>query len=116
MKRKSIVQYWLSTSTCTVTTPTFTIDLATIPNSVDINHCDNALFRINSGYQDYNANGLTSREEILGGEFEQYEFFTGTAIPGFGGDGNGSYIQSVDTSLLPEGRNYLSVIAFRQRP
>ncbi|GAB4553178.1 MAG: hypothetical protein Tsb0013_15600 [Phycisphaerales bacterium] len=98
-----------------ITTPTFDINLITSPNQFDTNHDDNALFRLNAGYQDYNNDGQMSRDEVGSGQFEQYERFLTTNNPGISNFGNGFYTQTVNTDDLPEGRNYLSVIAFRNR-
>lgn len=95
---------------------TFTLSLVTEPNDFDSAHDDNALFRINQGYADYNDDGMTSRDEVGAGEFEQYERFIDVNQPLFGtANANGLYSQTIDTDLLPEGRNYVSAVAFRHR-
>ncbi|MFI4861127.1 MAG: PEP-CTERM sorting domain-containing protein [Phycisphaerales bacterium JB063] len=75
---------------------------------------DNALIRINGGI-DLNHNGqvdfVTPGSVAYG--FEQ---FTDTHDPGyFNADGNGLYAQTIDTTALPEGMNFITVRAFRHR-
>lgn len=88
-------------------------------DALDPNTDDNAIFRINQGFVDLNGNGLptynpdgsvATTENV--GEFRAYENFTDTFSPLFGG-GSGTYEQVVTTGDLPEGMNYISVIAFR---
>ncbi len=100
-----------------VRTPTFSLDLTTNKTEpLDPNWDDDAFFRINAGYADYNNDGMTSRDEVGAGEFEQYERFLDLNQPLYNsGLTNGSYSQSIDTDDLPEGRNYVSVVAFRHR-
>lgn len=75
---------------------------------------DNALIKINEGL-DLNGNGVvdfvTPNSVAYG-----FEAFTDTKTPGyFEQDGNGLYVQTIDTTLLPEGMNFLTVRAFRHR-
>lgn len=91
---------------------TFNIDLDTTQaDPLDPNTDDSAIFRINAGFQDLNNNGTPGD---LTGEFDSYENFLTTNSPLFTG-GSGSYIQTINTDDLPEGNNYISVIAFRHR-
>ncbi|MDX2148203.1 MAG: GC-type dockerin domain-anchored protein [Planctomycetota bacterium] len=106
------------TSLPIVATNTFNIELNTTPGDpLDINTDNAAQFRINAGYQDFNGNGQIDFPHTAGIS-AGYENFRTLNIPAYNGStaANGRYIQSIDTSLLPEGPNYLSVIAFRQRP
>lgn len=103
--------------------PTFDIQLNTTQTDPgDPNTDDNAIFRINQGFQDLNGNGLPVRNgagEVtsteIGGEFRAYEEFIDVNSPLFGG-GSGTYEQTIDVADLPEGYNYISVVAFRNRP
>ncbi len=75
---------------------------------------DNAVFRVNGGYIDANQNGSVDVPEgnVVGG----YEQFLTVHEPLFGsGEETGLYVQTIDTTGLEEGVNYLSVVAFRHR-
>jgi len=80
----------------------------------DPNTDDNAIFRVGRGYVDLNNSGTW---DIDSGEFRGWEQFTTINAPFFGnpGAGQGLYRQIVDTSVLPEGYNYLNAVAFRNR-
>jgi len=75
---------------------------------------DNAVFKINEG-MDFNGNGrvdFTTPGSVVYG----FEEFTTQRSPGyFNADGNGSFVQNIDTSSLAEGYHYLTVRAFRHR-
>lgn len=82
---------------------------------------DNALFRIDDGYD---LNGNTGIDYPTPGSVNYgFEEFTDTNVPGyiddgFGvniGSGAGNYIQTIDASQLSEGRHYLTARAFRHR-
>lgn len=76
---------------------------------------DNALFKINAGYVDYNGNGqidFGGSSGIVSG----YEQFLTLNQPLSAGGSTGNYRQTIDTTQLDDGVHYLSVIAFRQRP
>ena len=96
------------------TSPTFQILLQT-RRPADPNFDDNALFRIGQGYRDYNGNGQIDFGENAGVVAGYEQFLTlnqplyNTALP------SGTYLQTIDASLLEEGYHYLSVIAFRHR-
>lgn len=73
---------------------------------------DNAVFRINGG-MDFNGNGvvdITTPGSVVYG-FEQ---FTTKRSPLIGG-GDGEFVQTIDTTRLPEGLNFVEVRAFRKR-
>jgi len=76
---------------------------------------DNALFRINAGYQDWNASGgfdIPSTHPVTPG----YEEFTTLRQPlANTANTNGLYHQTIDSTLLEEGMNYIAVAAFRKR-
>jgi alpha-amylase len=79
----------------------------------DTNFDDTAIFRIGQGFADYNGNGSF---DVTTGEFRGYEGFITQRDPIFGtARTNGVYRQTITTSALPEGYNYISVLAFRQR-
>ena len=99
-----------------VQSPTFEISLTTNRTGYpagDVNFDDTAIFRINQGFADYNGTGSF---DVPTGEFRGYEGFVTQRDPIFGtARTNGVYRQIVNTDLLPEGYNYISVLAFRQR-
>jgi len=78
---------------------------------------DNAFFRINQGFQDFNSNTLVDVD------------FTNAVIPGYEQfltinqplanqaniNSTGNYRQTINTTLLPEGVNYISAVSFRKR-
>jgi alpha-amylase len=76
---------------------------------------DSALFRFNQGFVDFNGSGgadIPYTNTVVPG----YEGFVTLRQPLFGTSNNtGQYAQTIDSSLLPEGINYLSVVAFRKR-
>ncbi|XAM01632.1 hypothetical protein OT109_09580 [Phycisphaeraceae bacterium D3-23] len=75
---------------------------------------DNALIRINGGIDLNDSGGVdfTAPGSVAYG-FEQ---FTDTHDPGFfNADGDGLYSQTIDTTALPEGVNFITVRAFRHR-
>ena len=76
---------------------------------------DNAVFRIDQGFRDFNGNGVTDIDytsDVVPG----YEQFVTTHQP-LAGTGNtqGIYAQTIDATLLSEGFHYISVVAFRKR-
>ncbi len=102
-----------------ISTPTFEIQLTTTkgdpgaPNNDNAD--DNAVFRFNQGYIDLNGNGVVDidgNNAVCPG----YEQFVTQRQP-LAGTSNttGIYRQVIDASRLPEGFNYVSVIAFRKR-
>ncbi|QOJ13770.1 MAG: hypothetical protein HRU75_03550 [Planctomycetia bacterium] len=94
-----------------VTADAFTIQLQTTdPDPLDPHDDDNAVFKLNAG-GDFNGSGGI---DILGGVAYGFEQFVTTRSPRHGG-GSGLYQQVIDATLLPEGVNYLRVLAFRHR-
>ncbi|MEQ9461424.1 MAG: alpha-amylase family glycosyl hydrolase [Phycisphaeraceae bacterium] len=75
---------------------------------------DAALFRINDGID---ANNSGAVDIVTPGDIGYaFENFTHTNQPGFfQQDGNGLYQQTIDTSLLGEGRHFITGRVFRQR-
>jgi glycosidase len=105
------------TSVPVVTSPSFALTLITTQAQAgDPGTDNNAVLRINQGFQDLNGNGIVDKpptDPVVPG----YENFLTVNQPLFNsGQSSGTYSQTIDTSLLPEGYNYISVIAFRQRP
>ncbi|GIK17870.1 MAG: hypothetical protein DYG93_04210 [Leptolyngbya sp. PLA2] len=99
-----------------VNTESFTLRLTTMQTDpLDPNTDDDAIFRINEGHADLNGNGATDYPYDAG-VAAGYERFTTTFQPLYGsGHQAGLYEQVIDASLLPEGYNYVSVLAFRHR-
>jgi hypothetical protein len=76
---------------------------------------DNAVFRFNQGNFDLNGNGVSDIDG-LNAVVPGYEQFVTQRQPLAGTNNtNGLYRQTITTSQLPEGLNYLSVVAFRKR-
>ncbi len=76
---------------------------------------DNAVFRINQGYQDFNGSGSWD-VPFTNGVVPGYENFVTVRQPlADTANTNGLYEQVIDTTQLPEGYNYISVVAFRKR-
>ena len=75
---------------------------------------DNALLKIDGGL-DLNGNGHV--DYVTTGSVQYgFENFTNVHNPGwFTGDGNGQYVQSINTTGLADGYHYLTVRAFRHR-
>lgn len=100
-----------------VTTPTFTLRLTTTKTDPSDNQFDDfAAFRINQGFVDHNGNGQVdfgAGDPYLAG----YESFLTTFTPLHTNQSlpNGTYEQVINTSLLSEGPNYISIICFRNR-
>ncbi len=76
---------------------------------------DNAVFRINQGYADWNGNGVSDIDytsDVVPG----YEQFLTLNQPLAGTTNTfGNYRQTIDATQLPEGFHYISVVAFRKR-
>jgi len=102
-----------------ITADTFQIQLTTTngdPGAANNNNADdNAVFRINEGYDDWNGNGISDLD-YTNGVAPGYEQFVTQRQP-LAGTANtqGLYKQTIDATRLDEGVNYLSVIAFRKR-
>ena len=83
--------------------------------AANANADDNAVFRINEGFTDLNGNGGVDKpfnDPVVPG----YENFVTQKTPMAGTSLTGGvYRQTINTATLPEGVNYLSVIAFRKR-
>ena len=73
---------------------------------------DNALLKINGGL-DVNGNGVVDNVSP-GSVAYGFESFAGKSSPLATG-GDGEFLQSVDSTVLPEGVNFVEVRAFRQR-
>ncbi len=76
---------------------------------------DNAVFRIDQGFKDYNGNGISDidyQNAVVPG----YEQFVTLRQPLAGtANTSGLYRQTIDSSQLSEGIHYISVVAFRKR-
>lgn len=102
-----------------ISSDAFSIELTTTsgdPDGLDPNTDDNAVFRLDQGYADYNGNGVVDiafgDSPVAGG----YEEFLTLNQPMFGsGQPQGNYAQTIDATKLQEGLHYVSVLAFRQR-
>jgi alpha-amylase len=101
-----------------VTGNTFTLRLRTTKTDpLDPSWDDNAMFKFAGTWRDLNGNGSVDFPEsdaFIPG-FENFLTFKQTlfANPGLT---EGRYEQTISTSLLPEGYNYIRCVAFRQRP
>lgn len=109
-----------------VTSPTFDILLQTVQTDLlDPDTDDFAVFRIDSGFKDYNGNGSTymgnpSSDFNAGNSTSDspsygFENFLTENSPLFGG-GSGTYRQTIDAAALGEGYHYITVRAYRHRP
>jgi hypothetical protein len=102
-----------------VVTGNFDIQLTTTKGdsgaSNNDNADDNAVFRINDGFDDWNGNGqadIDYTSTVAPG----YEQFVTQRQPLYGtSNTQGLYRQTIDASRLEEGINYISVEAFRHR-
>ena len=98
----------------------FTVRLATqavtLPGGYRDRQADGdvAMLRINEGL-DLNGNGRV--DVVTPGDVAYgFEAFTTTQQPGFfQNNGNGLFEQQINTTILPEGMNFLTVRAFRHR-
>jgi hypothetical protein len=109
------------TSLPVITANSFDVQLITTNGDVaggsNANADDNAVFRFNQGYQDLNGNGIVDID-YTNGVVPGYEQFVTQRQPLFGQsnvNGTGIYRQTINAALLPEGVNYVSVVAFRKR-
>jgi glycosidase len=76
---------------------------------------DNALFRVNAGFQDWNGNG-TADIPYTNAVTPGYEEFVTLHQPLYNtANTQGHYAQTIDATRLEEGLNYISVVAFRHR-
>jgi alpha-amylase len=74
---------------------------------------DNALFKIDGGL-DVTGNGFV--DTTPGSVAYGFQQFTTVHSPGyFNADGNGQFVQTIDTSMLSNGMHYITVRAFRHR-
>lgn len=101
-----------------ITSDTFQILLTTTngdPGGIDQNSDDNAIFRIDQGYRDFNGSGshdIPHTNAVCGG----YEQFVTLRQPLYNsGQPTGNYAQTIDGSLLADGYHYVSVLSFRHR-
>jgi glycosidase len=99
-----------------VTADSFMVRLTTTQaDPLDPNTDDSAIFRFNEGFEDLNGDGAVDFGEGLG-PISGYEEFMTQHEPLYGsGADEGLYAQEISTADLPEGYNYLSVLAFRRR-
>jgi alpha-amylase len=99
----------------------FEVRLETVDaDPIDDGEDDLALLRINAG-MDLNGNGVIDHldQGFVGFGYENFLTESVSLKSGgvdIGGVQKGLYRQVIDATQLPEGRNYLSVIAFRSRP
>jgi hypothetical protein len=102
-----------------VTAPTFELRLTTFKGDpLENNNDDFAVFRFNRGWQDLNSNGAVDLLPPGATVDAGYERFLTQFSPISGPSGTnstGTYRQTIDTSRLPEGFNYVNVIAYRRR-
>ncbi|MBI1190824.1 MAG: hypothetical protein GC200_09125 [Tepidisphaera sp.] len=102
-----------------VTGDSFEIQLTTTngdPTAVNNNNADdNALFRIDGGFTDWNGNGSVDvgyQNDVAPG----YENFVTQRQPLYNSSNTqGIYRQTIDASQLDDGMHYISVLAFRHR-
>ncbi len=99
-----------------INAPTFTLTLTTTQAQAgDPDTDDSAAFRFNQGFVDLNGNGGVDKpasDPVIPG----FENFLTTNQPLYNsGLQNGTYTQTINTALLPEGYNYISVYAFKHR-
>jgi glycosidase len=102
-----------------VTGATFQVQLTTTngdPGAANNDNADdNAVFRINQGFFDFNGNGQVDID-YTNAVVPGYEQFITTRQPlANTTNTNGVYAQTISTSQLQEGLNYVSVAAFRKR-
>jgi alpha-amylase len=117
-----------------ITANSFTVQLNTTPvtlpapagesNPVRDVHADgdSAMIRIDGGR---NVNGVVGIDDVVPGSIGYgFEHFNTVSSPGYVwdagtstnvGTGSGTYAQLIDATLLPEGRHYVTVRAFRHR-
>jgi len=100
-----------------VTADTFDITLTTTQTDpLDPNTDEDAAFKIDQGFVDYNGNGSVDFPEF-GTPTPGFETFTDVNQPLFGsGNDEGLYSQTIDATQLADGYHYLTVVAFRHRP
>ncbi len=98
-----------------ITSPTFEIALqAQQTDPLDPNTDDQAVFRIDQGFVDYNGNGVVDRLDPSAPDYGFEDFLTANS-PLFSG-GSGDYRQIIDAATLGEGYHYITVRCFRHRP
>ncbi len=108
-----------------ITANAFSITLNTLPVTLPDGSRDtpadgdNALFKFNAGLNLNGNGGVDLADDPLTGVVYGFEQFVTQRQPGYNSNpalsGAGTYSQSIDTTLLPEGYNYITVRAFRQR-
>jgi len=101
-----------------ITSPQFELRLDTTKtDAADTQFDDQAIFRFNQGFIDLNGNGSFDlpASGLVDAGYERF-LTQSSPISGPGGTGTtGLYRQVISTNALPEGPNYLSVIAYRRR-
>lgn len=102
-----------------ITAGSFDLQLTTTSGDIGAgnnnNADDNAVFRINQGFQDLNGNGGVDNPYTNAIVPGYEEFVTQRQPLANTANVNGIYRQSIATSNLPEGVNYVSVVSFRKR-
>ncbi|HPF39983.1 MAG TPA: hypothetical protein P5081_11000 [Phycisphaerae bacterium] len=97
-----------------ITSATFDILLQTQQTDPsDPNTDDAAVFRIDSGFVDYNQNGNVDHLDPSAVDYGFEDF--DQSSPRFTG-GTGTYRQTIDASQLGDGYHYITVRAYRHRP
>jgi glycosidase len=95
-----------------ITSNSFEIRLQTTQtDALDPNTDDRAVFRLDSGFADYNGNGVVDNPTGFEAGFEN---FLTQSSPLYGG-GSGLYRQTIDATQLAEGYHYITVWAYRHR-
>jgi len=96
---------------------TFEIQLTTTQtDSEDPNTDDNAVFRINRGFIDYNGNGAVDYLDSSTPHYGSEDFLTQfDPLWDNPESENGVYRQEIDAAALGEGFHYIRVMAFRHR-
>jgi alpha-amylase len=102
-----------------VTGDTFQIQLTTTNGDSGAannnNADDNAVFRINQGFEDWNGNGSVDIDHLSPVVPGYEQFVTARSPLANTSNTQGYYAQEIDASRLEEGVNYISVVAFRKR-
>lgn len=111
-----------------ITASQFEIRLDTVKtDALDSNFDNQAFFRINKGFFDYNKDGVPGLPVTNSIDAGYERFITGFSPISNTEDGNGNvivpgtgttgvYRQVISTADLVEGNNYISVICYRRRP
>ncbi|MEL7473483.1 MAG: GC-type dockerin domain-anchored protein [Planctomycetota bacterium] len=77
---------------------------------------DDAVFRIDAGYFDWNSDGSVDHDNTAGRDRAGFENFNDVRLPAIvSGGTTGQYRQTIDATQLDDGYHYLTVRAFRAR-